>query len=127
VTFLRSHVTGSNDAILCEAGQTTAASLVETHHGPGDALGHLLVVLLGNDSLGVRISTTNRGWQPSSHKGQWRFYGLSLPCDGILTLGYHYDLLGTNAGEHLYGGNHGYLSCLPRVPIRCRKPSGSTL
>jgi hypothetical protein len=35
VTFLRSHVTGSNDVILNEVGQTTAVSLVGTHHGPG--------------------------------------------------------------------------------------------
>jgi hypothetical protein len=33
-------------------------SLVGTHLGPGDALGHLLVVPLGNDSPGVRISMT---------------------------------------------------------------------
>jgi hypothetical protein len=57
VTFLRSHVTSSNDVILNEAGRTTAVSLVGTHHGPGmrwdTALGHLLVVPLGNDSPGV--------------------------------------------------------------------------
>jgi hypothetical protein len=35
VTFLRSHVTGSNDAILSEVGRTMAVSLVGTHHGPG--------------------------------------------------------------------------------------------
>jgi hypothetical protein len=58
VNLSRSHVTGSNDAILCEDGRTTAVSLVETYHGPGDALGHLLVVPLGNDSLDVWISTT---------------------------------------------------------------------
>jgi hypothetical protein len=40
VTFLRSHVTGSNDAILTEVGRTTAVSFVGTHDGPGDALGH---------------------------------------------------------------------------------------
>jgi hypothetical protein len=54
VTFLRSHVTGSNDASLYDAGRTTAVSLVGTHHGPGDALGHslghLLVVPLSNDN-----------------------------------------------------------------------------
>jgi hypothetical protein len=37
-----------------------------------------------------------------------------------MTLGYHYGLPETNAGEHSYGGNYGYLSCLPRVPLRCR-------
>jgi hypothetical protein len=62
--FLRSHVTGGNDAIN-EVGQTTAVSLVGTHHGPGmhwdTDLGHLLVVLLGNDSLRVWISMTYRG------------------------------------------------------------------
>jgi hypothetical protein len=91
------------------------------------ALGHLLVVPLGNDSLGVWISTTNRGWRLSSHKGQWYFYDRSLPCSGIMTPGYHYGLLGTIAGEYSYGGNYSYLTCLPRVRIRCRKPSGSTL
>jgi hypothetical protein len=84
------------------------------------ALGHLLMVPLGNDSLGVWISMTNQGWRPSSHKGQLRFYDRGLPHGGIMTLGYHYGLPGMNAGEHLYGG-------LPRVPIRGCKPSGSTL
>jgi hypothetical protein len=67
------------------------------------ALGHLLVVPLGNDSLGVWISKTNRGWRLRSHQGQWRFYNPSLPRGGIMTLGYHYGLPGTNAGEHLHG------------------------
>jgi hypothetical protein len=131
VTFLRSLVTGSNEAILNEADRTTAVSLVGTHHGPGmrwnTALGHLVVVPLGNVSLGVWICMTSRGWQLSSHKGQWRVYDRSLPRGGIMTPGYHYSLPGTNAGEHSYGGNFGNLSCLPRVPSRCRKPSGSTL
>jgi hypothetical protein len=35
VTFLRSHVTDSNDVILNEVGRTTAVSFVGTHHGPG--------------------------------------------------------------------------------------------
>jgi hypothetical protein len=131
VTFLRSHVTGSNDVILSEVGRTTAVSLVGTHHGQGmrwdTALGHLLVVPLGNDSLGVWICMTSRDWRLSSHKRQWRVYDRSLPRGGMMTLGYHYGLPGTNAGEHSYGGNFGYLSCLPRVPLRYRKPSGSTL
>jgi hypothetical protein len=59
VTYLRSYVTGSNDAILGEVGRTTAVSLVEAHHGP-EALGHLLVVPLGNICLGVWFSMTNR-------------------------------------------------------------------
>jgi hypothetical protein len=131
VTFLRSHVTGSNDAILSEVGRTTDVSLVGMHHGPGmrwdTALGHLLVVPLGNDSLGVWIYMTSQDWQLSSHKGQWRFYDWSLPRSSIMTLGYHNGLHETNAGEHSYGGNSGYLSCLHWVPSRCRKPSGSTL
>jgi hypothetical protein len=53
MTYLRSYVTGSNDAILSEVGRTTAVSLVGAHQGPGSALGHLLMVPLGNDSLGV--------------------------------------------------------------------------
>jgi hypothetical protein len=131
VTCLRSHVTGSNDAILNEVGRTTVVSLVGTHHGPGmrwdTALGHLLVVPLGNDSLGVWICMTSRDRRLSSHKGQWRVYDRSLPRGGMMTPGCHYGLPGTNAGEHSYGGNSGYLRCLPRVPLRWRKHSGSTL
>jgi hypothetical protein len=131
VTFLRSHVTGSNDAILSEVGRTSAVSLVGTHHGPGmrwdTALGHLLMVPLGNGSLGVWIFMTSRYWRLSSHEGQWRFNDQSLPRGGIMTLGYHYGLPRTNAGEHSYGANSAYLSCLPRVTKRCCKPSGSTL
>jgi hypothetical protein len=41
ISFIRSHVMGSNDDILCEAGRTTAVSLVGTRHGPGDALGQI--------------------------------------------------------------------------------------
>jgi hypothetical protein len=48
----------------------------------------------------------------------------SLPLGGIMTLGYYYGIPGTNAGEHLCGVSHGYFSCPPRVPIRCRKPFG---
>jgi hypothetical protein len=106
--FLRSHVTGSNDVILNKVGRTTAVSLVGTHHEAGmcwdTALGHLLVVPLGNDSLGVWFCMTSRGWRLSSHKGQWRVYDRSLPRGGTMTLGYHYGLPGTNAGEHSYGG-----------------------
>jgi hypothetical protein len=49
------------------------------------ALGHLVVVPLGNDSLGVRISMTSREWQLSSHKGQWRFLRPEPPTQ------WHYD------------------------------------
>jgi hypothetical protein len=104
VNFLRSHVTGNDGAIFSEVGRTTAASLVETHHGPGmrwgTALGHLLMVPLGNNSLAVWICMTSRDWRLSSHKGNWRFYDRSLPRGSIMTLGYHYGLPGTNAGEH---------------------------
>jgi hypothetical protein len=93
----------------------------------GTALGHLLVVPLGNASLGVWISKTAGAGGQVPIKGNGVLYDQSLPCGGIMTLGYDYSLPGTNAGEHLYGGNYGYLSCLPRVPIRCRKPLGSTL
>jgi hypothetical protein len=59
VTFVRSHITGSNDVILNEVGRTTAVSFGGTHHGPGmrwgTALGHLLVVPLGNDSPGCLV------------------------------------------------------------------------
>jgi hypothetical protein len=40
MTYLRSYVTGSNDAILSEDGRTTAVSLVGAHHGPEGASGH---------------------------------------------------------------------------------------
>jgi hypothetical protein len=62
-----------------------------------DALGHLLMVPLGNNSLGVWICMTSRDWRIRSHKGQWRFNDRSLPRGGIMTLGYHYGLPGTNA------------------------------
>jgi hypothetical protein len=48
----------------------------------------------------------------------------SLPLGGIITLGHYYGTPRTNAGEHSSGGSHSYLSCLPGVPIRCRKPFG---
>jgi hypothetical protein len=35
VTYLRSYVTGSNDAILGDVGRTTAVSPVGTHHKLG--------------------------------------------------------------------------------------------
>jgi hypothetical protein len=38
-TYLRSYVTGSNDAILNEVGRTMAVSLVGEHHGLGGASG----------------------------------------------------------------------------------------
>jgi hypothetical protein len=93
---------GSYDAILCEGGRTTAVSLVGTHHGPGDALGHLLVVPLGNDSLGVWINTTTGAGSQIPIKGNDVLYNQSLPRSSM-TLGYQYALPGTNAGEHLYG------------------------
>jgi hypothetical protein len=37
-----------------------------------------------------------------------------------MTLRYYYSLPGTNAGQHLYGGSSGYMSCLPRVPATPR-------
>jgi hypothetical protein len=40
VTYLRSFVTCSNDAILNMVGRTTAVSLVGAHHGPGGGSGH---------------------------------------------------------------------------------------
>jgi hypothetical protein len=40
VTYLRSYVTGSNDAILSEVGRTTVVSLVGAHRVPGGASGH---------------------------------------------------------------------------------------
>jgi hypothetical protein len=91
------------------------------------ALGHLLVVPLGNGSLRVWISMISWDWQLSSHKEQWHFHDRSLPRGGTMTLGHHYGLPRTNAGQYSYGGSFGYLSCLPRVPLWCRKPSGSTL
>jgi hypothetical protein len=36
-------------------------------------LGNLLMVPLGNVSLGISISMTGRDWRLSYHKGQWRF------------------------------------------------------
>jgi hypothetical protein len=72
----RSHVMGSNDAILCEAGRTTAVSLVGTHRGPGDVLGHSFGTP-PRGPAGQRQSRRldqydYRGWQLSSHKRQWR-------------------------------------------------------
>jgi hypothetical protein len=40
MAFLRTYVTGSNDAILNEVGRTMAVSLVGAHQRPGVALGH---------------------------------------------------------------------------------------
>jgi hypothetical protein len=67
------------------------------------ALGNLLVVPRSNGSLGVWISMTSRDWRLSSHKGQWRFHVRSLLLGGIMALGHHCGLPGTNAGEHSYG------------------------
>jgi hypothetical protein len=50
------------------------------------ALGHLLVVPLGNVSLGVGISMTSQGWRLNSHEGQW----------GLMTGASHYGLPRTN-------------------------------
>jgi hypothetical protein len=58
VTYLRSYVTGGNDAILNEVGQTTPVSLVWVHHGPGGASGHSF------------------GTPPCGPAGQWQSQGL---------------------------------------------------
>jgi hypothetical protein len=58
VTYLRSYVIGSNDAILNEVGRTMAVSLAGAHHGPGGVLGH-------------RFGTPTRG--PA---GQSQYWGL---------------------------------------------------
>jgi hypothetical protein len=71
--------------------------------------------------LEVCISMNLWVLRPRFHKGQW-LLDQSLPCGSIMTPALHYGILGTNAGEHSYGDGYGYLSCLPRVPIRCRKP-----
>jgi hypothetical protein len=59
---VRPNVTGGNDAIINEGGRTTAVSSVGAHLDQGlrwdTALGHLLVVLPGNVSLGVSIGMT---------------------------------------------------------------------
>jgi hypothetical protein len=79
--YLRSYVTGSNDAILNEVGRITAVSLLGAHHGPGAGSGHLLVVPLSNVTLGVWISMTSWDWRLSSHEGQWRLTtGASHPA-----------------------------------------------
>jgi hypothetical protein len=44
-----------------------------------------------------------------------------------MTLGYYYGLSWTNVGQHSYRCSSGYLSCLPRMLLRCHKPLGSTL
>jgi hypothetical protein len=118
VTYLRSYVTDSNHSTLNEVGQTMDVSLVRAHHRPGGALGHLPVVLLGNDSLEVWISMTNRDWRLSSHKGQWRFHDRSLPHSGIMTLGYHYGLPGINVGAFGLNTLKGLTNPSKRVGIR---------
>jgi hypothetical protein len=40
VTYLRSYITGSNDANLNEVGLIMAVSLVGAYHGSGGASGH---------------------------------------------------------------------------------------
>jgi hypothetical protein len=128
---VRPHVTGSNDAIFNEGGRSTAVSLVGAHLDQGlrwgTALGHVLVVLPGNVGLGVSIGMTKWDRRISSHKGQWCFYDQSLPRGDIMTLGHNYGLSGTYAGELSCGGGFVYLRCLPRVPLRCRRPLGLTL
>jgi hypothetical protein len=71
--------------------------------------------------LEVCISMNFQVLRPRFQKGQW-LLNQSLPRGGIMTPGLHYGVLGTNAGEHSYGDGYSCLSCLPRVPIRCRKP-----
>jgi hypothetical protein len=77
VTSLRLYVTGINDAILNEVGRTTAVYLegriMDQEVRRDTALGHLLVVPLGNAGFGVWISMTSLGGRLSSHKGQWSF------------------------------------------------------
>jgi hypothetical protein len=63
MTFFRTHVTGSIDAILNEVGRTTTVSLVGEHQRPGVAPGHLLVVPPGNVSLGVWTGMTSQDWR----------------------------------------------------------------
>jgi hypothetical protein len=93
----------------------------------GTALGHLLVVLPGNVSLGVSIGMTKWDWRLSSHKMQWHFYDQRISRGGIMTLGHDYGLSGTNAGEHSCGGGSDYLRCPPRLPLRCRRTLGLIL
>jgi hypothetical protein len=59
-------------------------------------LGHLVKVPLGNDRLGFYICMTSWGCRLSLHKMQWRVYDPTLPRGGIMILGYHYGLPGTN-------------------------------
>jgi hypothetical protein len=101
-----------------------AVSLVGMCHGPG------ICRSLGTPPRGPRRTTTvlemciSMNFQmlrPRFQKGQW-LLNQSLPRGGIMTPGLHYGILGTNAGEHSYGDGYGCLSCLHRVPIRCRKP-----
>jgi hypothetical protein len=40
MTYLRTYVTGGNDAILSEVGRTTAVSLVGAYQGPVVTSGH---------------------------------------------------------------------------------------
>jgi hypothetical protein len=91
VPYLRSYVTGSNDAILGEVGRTTAVALVGVHHGPEGVSGHSFGTAprgpTGQRQSRGRFSKTNRDWRLSSHKGQWRFYDRSLPRGSIMTLG----------------------------------------
>jgi hypothetical protein len=41
MTYLKSYVIDSNDAILNEVGRTTAVSLMGVHHGPEGVSGHI--------------------------------------------------------------------------------------
>jgi hypothetical protein len=68
------------------------------------ALGHLLVVPLGNDSLRVWISMNNWDWRLSSDKGQQRSYDQSLSHGGIMTLVYHYGSARDECGRALVWG-----------------------
>jgi hypothetical protein len=128
MTYLRPYVTGSNNTILNEVGRTMSVF----GWGTSGTMGCVRTQLWDTSSwshwatsvLGSGFSMTSRDWWLSSHKGQWRFYDRSLPRGGIITLGYYYGLPGMNAAGHSYGGNFDYLSCLPRVLIRCRKPLG---
>jgi hypothetical protein len=63
MTYLRSYVTESNDAILNEVGRTTTVSPVRAHHGLGGASGHSFGQPrgpAGNVSLWVGIIMTSQ-------------------------------------------------------------------
>jgi hypothetical protein len=109
-------------AILSAISQTWgggAMSLVGMCHGPGirrsTALEHLLVV-----PAGQRQSWTSETAAkiPERAMVTWPEPPTQRHNDSWVTL----RRTRITAGEHSYGDGYGCLSCLPRVPIRCRKP-----